>query len=306
MGHKGFQFFGIALVLFMTAYGQDRMKNESILFEDHFDGDSTSKWADMFVWGFGVWKVDGGSFISSRGEALEPALFAALPKVDRAVVRRDFSILFRYRPIQGTFHQFGVQVRQSGLSHYVFTFDSDGSMKIVKVRSGLPNLVLAASQPGIVRYDTWQWIRLKILGDDPASFSVTCWTGIPDDEPSSPQVCGLDRDPLSQANFSLALVSTQQGGARTMVDDFTVQGLVPGSRQWTWIETSTETTVPETDFWKKCSRFFLEGDRTSLRSALEDAGNFFPASWIVDNNRAVFHADQGISTRPFPASTGHS
>ena len=122
----------IFFVLLLTIPGTSQKINRGDIFSDDFEKDSSELWLDMKAWGFGVWQIKGGKFISIDSNNVTQQMLAALPKFDNAIVNRDYTVTFRYKPTSGTSYTFTIDARQQGWGSYKFEISQDGSISIIK------------------------------------------------------------------------------------------------------------------------------------------------------------------------------
>ena len=181
----------IIVLTFSTSMAQNQKLKTGDLFYDDFSTEQ-SKWTDMAVWGFGVWQKKDGRFISLNSADSSKNMFAAIPKFEDAIVNRDFSILFRFRPRTGSNYQFSVQVRQQALNNYKIDFSKDGTISIVKTISGKFPITMFKSEPNQIVFDQWQWIRLVIQGENPLVIKCKTWQGERWHEPDFHNAVTLD------------------------------------------------------------------------------------------------------------------
>ncbi|MDZ7379158.1 MAG: hypothetical protein ONB06_07400, partial [candidate division KSB1 bacterium] len=221
------------LVLAGQLGGEPSPAERGDLFWDDF-ARASNKWQDLRAWGFGAWQLRDGIFVSKDDTTPEQTLYAAAPVFHHAIVSRDCSVRFRYRPVTGSSYLFSINLRQHGWDCYKFEVDDRGAVRIVKAVLGRMPQVLRESAPGAVCFGQWQWVRLDVRGERPLLLRAKVWQGGVRDEPPWFTVAARDEFPLPATQLGMTLNSQQAGGAYTAIDDFSVQSAVPPSSLWQW------------------------------------------------------------------------
>ncbi len=271
-----------AFVLAAQILGIGRSTGEQ-LFWDDFSRPS-DKWQDMRVWGFGVWQVRDGTFVSYDEAAPEQTIYATAPRFAHALVNRDYTLQFRYRPVAGSYYLFSVNVRQHGWDCYKFEVDLTGTVRIVKARLGQEPEVLATSTAGAVQFGQWQWVRLDVRGESPLLLRAKVWQGAYRDEAPLYDAVARDPLPLPPSQLSISVNMVQQGGAHTALDDFAVLAGVKASPVWRWAK------VRGTG---KARRHFAQGKLWAAEQALKTQLAQDKATWAGYNNLALIAAEKG-------------
>ncbi len=253
------------------------------LFWDDFCQPS-DKWQDLRAWGFGAWQVKDGAFVSKDTTTPELTMYAAAPRFAHAIVNRDCSVLFRYRPVAGSVYLFSINLRQHGWDCYKFEVDGRGAVRIVKARLGRVPEVLAESAEGVVNFGQWQWVRLDVRGDRPLLLRARVWQGALQEEPPWWALAACDHSPLASSQLGMTLNSLQQGGAYTVIDDFALCSRVPPSSLWQWAETKKAA---------RARREFARGRLWAAEQLLKAEVNQGRATWEVYNNLGITAAERG-------------
>ncbi|MCR4439319.1 MAG: NPCBM/NEW2 domain-containing protein [bacterium] len=253
------------------------------LFWDDFSRPS-DKWQDMRVWGFGAWQVKDGTFVSLDDKTPEQTIYAAAPRFAQALVNRDYSVVFHYRPVAGAYYLFSLNVRQHGWDCYKFEVDGSGVVRIAKAKIGQMPEVLAASSPGAAKFGQWQWVRFDVRGDRPLLLRAKLWQGAHKDEPPLYDVVARDEVPLPPAQLSLALNMVRQGGAHTAVDDFCVRASVAASPVWRWAKLKGAG---------RAHRHFAHGRVWAAEQGLQGLLARGQVSWALYNNLGLVAAEKG-------------
>jgi pimeloyl-ACP methyl ester carboxylesterase len=253
------------------------------LFWDDFSRPS-EQWQDMRVWGFGVWQVKEGTFVSREEAAPEQTIYAAAPRFAHALLNRDYSVVFRYRPVAGTYYLFSVNTRQHGWDCYKFEVDGNGVVRIVKARIGQAAEVLASSSPATVKFGRWQWVRLDVRGESPLLLRAKVWQGGYKDEPPLYDAVAKDTAPLPPSQLSMSLNMVQQGGAHTAIDDFSVHSRVRPSPLWQWAKVKSMGNARP---------LFAQGRLWAVQQVLQAAVAQGKATWATYNNLALVAAEKG-------------
>lgn len=277
----------VLIVLFfasVTARTQFIQKGD--LFSDNFEAGTTGKWQDMKVWGFGAWQVRDGMFISLDSSNITQQIYAAIPTFENAVLNRDFSTLFRFKPIDGTNFQFTIGVRQQGWSDYKFGISKDGVISIKKAEVGSLPETLFASEPGQIEFGAWQWVRVDVKGERPASFKMKIWQGDQSDEPPFYNAIALDYAPMKPANTVCSISMIQDGGAHACVDDFNVYGKIRPSKIWRWLDGEKKS-----DALAGTKANFLRGKLFIAESMLKEQLGQIENKSIIHNNLAIISAE---------------
>ncbi|MDZ7401450.1 MAG: alpha/beta hydrolase-fold protein, partial [candidate division KSB1 bacterium] len=215
--------FIIALdLIFMTSFSKAQIVNLGDIFSDDFETPAANKWQDMKVWGFGVWQIRDGVFVSLDSSNISQQMYSALPKFDNAIVNRDYAALFRYKPMAGHNYSFTIDVRPQGWNNYKFEISNDGTIRILKNLAGKLPRPLFTSIPGQIVFNEWQWVRLEVTGEKPLCLKIKIWQNELADEPEFFNAIAIDENPLVPQNMNFALTSVQSGGAYTMIDDFNI------------------------------------------------------------------------------------
>jgi len=287
-----------AVLLLCLAWSSARPQfiQKGDLFSDNFDGSSTEIWQDMKVWGFGAWQVRDGAFVSLDSSNLNQQIFAAIPKFDRAFVKRDFSTMFRLKPVAGGQFLFTIGVRQQGWSDYKFEISGDGVITIKKAKVGALPEALFISRPGQIVFGDWQWVRLDVRGEKPVSFKMKIWQGQQMDEPEFYNAVALDPHPLEPTSMGCSISMIQDGGAHAYIDDFNVYSNIRPSKLWRWAEGHKKI-----DALTAAKAHFLQGElflaESALRALLAQPDDL--AS--IHNNLAIIQAEKNR----FDASQQH-
>ncbi len=277
----------VLIVLFfasVTARGQFIQKGD--LFSDNFESGTAEKWQDMKVWGFGAWQVRDGIFISLDSSNITQQIYAAIPTFENAVLNRDFSTLFRFKPINGTNFLFTIAVRQQGWSDYKFEISKDGVISIKKAEVGSLPETLFASEPGQIEFGVWQWVRVDVKGERPASFKMKIWQGDQSDEPPFYNAIALDYAPMKPANTVCSISMIQDGGAHAGVDDFNVYSKIRPSKIWRWLDGEKDL-----DALTGAKVNFLRGELFFSESTLKENLDRFENKSIIHNNLAIISAE---------------
>lgn len=270
------------LVLAAQMLGMGR-STRADLFWDDFSRPS-DKWQDMRVWGFGVWQVREGTFVSYDEATPEQTIYAAAPRFAHALVNRDYTLVFRYRPVAGTYYLFSVNVRQHGWDCYRFEVDLTGTLRIVKARIGQAPEVLATSTAGAVRFGQWQWLRLDVRGEKPLLLRAKVWQGAYEDEPPLYDAVVRDLSPLPPAQLNISVNMVQRGGACTALDEFAVHAGVKPSPLWQWAKANGTG---------RARRRFAQGKLWAAEQALRTQVAGDKATWATCNNLALIAAEKG-------------
>jgi len=215
------------------------------IFSDDFKEDSSDGWLDMKVWGFGVWQTEDGTFVSLDRSNPTQGIYSAAPRLDNAILNRDFSVVLRMKPVGESNLTFSMNVRQEGWSQYKIEITKDGIIFIKKSVLGLVDETLFTSKPGRMVWDTWQWLRLDVRGEAPLSIRVKLWTGNRQDEPEFYDAVAVDPRPLKPTNMAVAINTIQDSGAYVIIDDFDIYSLLKASRLWKWIDLKNEDVSVE-------------------------------------------------------------
>ena len=278
----------IILLTFSTSMAQNQKLKTGDLFYDDFLTEE-SKWTDMAVWGFGVWQKKNGSFVSLNPADSSKNIFAAIPNFENAIVNRDYSIIFRYKPVSGSSYQFSIQVRQQGLNNYKVDFSKDGKISIIKTVSGKLPFTLFQSKSDQILFNQWQWIRVIVLGDSPLAIKCKSWTGELSQEPVYYNAVSLDKNPLKAENMNVALTSIQEGGAYSEIDEFHVFSSIPTSEYWYWqnskMVSSDDLNISQSDF--------KSGNLYTAEVMLKKLNEKYQNDEAVNNNLAVLYAEKG-------------
>lgn len=267
------------------------------LFWDDFSR-ASNKWQDLRVWGFGAWQLRDGTFVSKDDTTPEQTLYAAAPVFHHAIVNRDCSVRFRYRPVAGSSYLFSINLRQHGWDCYKFEVDDRGAVRIVKAVLGRMPQVLRESAPGAVRFGQWQWVRLDVRGERPLLLRAKVWQGGVRDEPPWFTVAARDESPLPATQLGMTLNSQQAGGAYTAIDDFSVQSAVPPSSLWQWARTETS---------RKAQQEFKRGRLWAAEQLLKRELKGASPTWAAYNNLCIVAAEKGdLSTALQWAEKAHA
>ncbi|MBC7186969.1 MAG: NPCBM/NEW2 domain-containing protein [Calditrichaeota bacterium] len=253
------------------------------LFWDDFSRPS-DEWQDMRVWGFGAWQVKDGTFVSLDDATPEQTIYAAAPRFATALLNRDYTVVFRYRPVAGASYLFSLNVRQHGWDCYKFEVDGSGVVRIVKAKIGQPPEVLSASPPGVAKFGQWQWVRLDVRGESPLLLRAKLWQGAYKDEPAFYDVVARDASPLPSTQLNLAVNMVQQGGAHTALDDFCVRAGVPASPIWRWAKLKGAG---------EAYQHFARGVLWAAEQALAALLARGQTTWALYNNLGLIAAEKG-------------
>jgi len=274
-----FSFFIIA----MSTLAESQDIKPGDIFSDNFDNASAKPWLDMSAWGFGVWHIEDGVFVSIDSSNVTQQLCSALPNLEHAIVNRDYTCLFNYMPVSGKNYAFTIDVRQEGWSNYKIEISNEGVISILKNSSGKMPAALYRSPSGQIVFDEWQWLRLDVMGEDQLAIKVKVWPGEIADEPMFYNAVALDENPLAQQKITLALTTIQDGGAHTKIDDFNMYSKIPASPLWQMIGL-------EDGLDNKAKEHFLSGDQHAAEVALKDLqGKYDKAAYL--NNLAIITAE---------------
>ena len=282
--------FYIGLILMMLSQSNS-MRSQTMkrgdIFSDNFENNSTAQWLDMKAWGFGVWQVKDGELISIDPDNVDSKINSILPKFENAVVNRDYSVLFRFKPVNGKTFTFTIDFRHHGVNNYKVEISKDGKISILKnIVNRLPESLFKTASGQIV-FDKWQWLRLDVKGERPLSIKVKVWQGTLKDEPIFYNGAILDTQPLLPQNINFALTMFQEGGAHTIIDNFNIYSKIPVSPLWQWMDEK----FPKRSLLVETKRDFVRGNlfraEIILKALLKD---FYLPSIL--NNLAVVYAER--------------
>ena len=268
------------------------------IFTDDFGKDSAARWLDMKEWGLGVWQIKDGALVSMDPARPEQQLYAAAPKLDNAILNRDFSLLLRFKPVRGSNYQLSLNIRQEGLSRYAVEISKDGGICIKKSVLGRGEETLSSSRPGLMAFNVRQWLRLDVRGAKPVSLRVKLW---PDrgHEPEFYAAAALDRNPLKPENMAVTVNMLQDGGAHTAIDSFDIHSKIPASPLWRWIK-GKDASPERVRLLEQAEEKFRGGDlyaaETSLRNLLKETTDR-PACL---NNLAAVRAERDAFDAAWP------
>jgi len=284
-------------LLFSMAMAQNQVTKTGNLFFDDFSTQE-SNWTDMAVWGFGVWQKKDDSFVSLNPADSSKNIYAAIPKFENAILNRDFSILFRYKPNSGSNYQFSIQVKQQGLNNYKIEFSKNGRISIVKTISGKFPFTLFQSEPGHILFDNWQWIRLIIRGENPLVIKCKVWEGQLSHEPDFDNAAVLDENPLKSENINIALTSVQEGGAFSEIDDFHVFSSIPTYEFWNWTNSSKVSSEIKKEL-SAAKKHFKSGELFAAEIILKKLNKHIPNNQTILNTLAIILAEKGQFKKAF-------
>ncbi len=275
----------MAIMVFQNASAMD-----SKIFSDDFNEPAAEKWNDMAGWGFGVWQVENGMFVSFDSTQPTKQMYAALPKFENAVLAQDYRAVFRFKPVSaGGTLQLTINVRQQGLDAHKIEISNDGAISLIRAESGKWPKILTKSAPGVMKYDVWQWLRLDVCETNRLSMKVKIWRGEISDEPDFYDVIAVDPGPLRPTNLNVALVTMQTEGAYVAVDAFDIYSTIPGSGFWKWISESDQWDGAMTEKMEQVKKYYDRGKYWDCLKIMEtlDAEND-PA---LINNQAIVRAE---------------
>lgn len=276
----------LIVLFFASVSARAQFIQKGDLFSDNFEAGIAEKWQDMKVWGFGVWQVKDGMFVSLDSSNITQQIYAAIPTFENAVLNRDFSTLFRFKPTNGTNFLFTIGVRQQGWSDYKFEISKDGIISIKKAEVGNLPETLFASEPGQIEFGTWQWVRVDVKGERSASFKMKIWQGDFSEEPEFYNAIALDFEPMKPGNTVCSISMIQDGGAHACVDDFNVYSKIRPTKIWRWLDGEKNS-----DALAGAKANFLRGELFIAESMLKEQLGQIENKSIIHNNLAIISAE---------------